>query len=362
MRVPRMTLVLLRQNTPERTAQAVVLRVLAALAINKSWLTHTNVRVSIASKKYERVVSEMLQHLELFLPGSLIGLPALAGATSFATAGESGRMLQYVASHDLNAVTCAKDYTSREATIRTGCHLAAECCQLEDELGMQQDLGQALVTLFGQHSTADLEKIIRLEGHLSKKIKDIKQSQATVTEKEENGSRRLRNTKEEIKEIQNIRIHIKFKFSALVHYVINYNLMANIDINIPGVIQNVFSSMRTTEDPARWGIRIMTNVEYKRCLYTLSLIKLLVGTTASSLPQDKSFQPLVHLIINPTTRFRTYASYLLRQDSIKSTPEGLRNCKHCNKLFTWGQLYRHLTHAHGVGGISQDQGKRKRIE
>ena len=83
-------------------------------------------------------------------------------------------MLQYVASHDLNAVTWAKDYTSRETTIRTGCYLAVECCQLEDE--MQQDLGKAFITLFERHSTADLEKIIRLEGHLSKKIKDIKQS------------------------------------------------------------------------------------------------------------------------------------------------------------------------------------------
>ena len=70
----------------------------------------------------------------------------------------------------------------------------------------------------------------------------------------------------------------------MYNHVLNYNLMANIDIDIPSVIQNVFSSMRTTEDPARWGIQIMTNVEYKRCLYTLNLIKLLVGTTASSLP------------------------------------------------------------------------------
>ena len=151
-----------------------------------------------------------------------------------------------------------------------------------------------------------------------------------------------------MKNIQNIRIHIKFEFSALVHHVLNYNLMANIDIGIPSVIQNVFSSMRTTEDPARWGIQIMTNVEYKRCLYTLSLIKLLAGTTASSLPQDKSFQPLVHLILNPTTRFRTYAAYLLRRDSIKSTPEGLRNCNHCNKQFTRGKLHQHLTHVHGA--------------
>ena len=70
---------------------------------------------------------------------------------------------------------------------------------------------------------------------------------------------------EEMKNIQNIGSHIKFEFSALVHHVLNYNLMANIDIGIPSVIQNVFSSMRTTEDPASWGIQIVTNMEYKRC-------------------------------------------------------------------------------------------------
>ena len=45
-----------------------------------------------------------------------------------------------------------------------------------------------------------------------------------------------------MKEIQNTMIHIKFEFSALVHYVINYNLMENIDIDIPAVIQNVFNN------------------------------------------------------------------------------------------------------------------------
>ena len=152
-------------------------------------------------------------------------------------------------------------------------------------------------------------------------------------------------------------MNIKFEFAALVHYVINYNLMANIEIKQPEVIQNVFSSMRTTEDHARWGIHVMTSVEYKRCLYTLSLMKLLVGTTGSSLTQDKSF----HLLINPTTRFRTYASYLVRRDQIKTTPEGLRSCKHCHRLFTRGQLYRHLTHVHGEGG-AQDGGERRRVE
>ena len=81
-----------------------------------------------------------------------------------------------------------------------------------------------------------------------------------------------------MKESNNIRVHIKFEYAALVHYVTNYNLMANIEIKLPEVLQNVFSSMRTTEDHARWGINIMTSVEYKRCLYTLSLMKLLVGS------------------------------------------------------------------------------------
>ena len=162
--------------------------------------------------------------------------------------------------------------------------------------------------------------------------------------------------------LQNIQVHIKFEFAALVHYAINYNLMANIEIKLPEVIRNVFSSMRTTEDHAQWGINVMTSVEYKRCLYTMSLMKLLVGTTGSSFPQDKSFQPLVHLLINPTTCFRTYASYLLRRDAFKTTPEWLRNCKHCHRLFTHGQLYRHLTHVHGEGGASQDGGKRSWVE
>ena len=85
-----MGLMLLQQNTPERTAQAVVLRVLAALAINKSLLTRTNMQVSISAVKYNRVVSEMLDHLEVSLPGSSLWLPAPAGAISFATAGEGG--------------------------------------------------------------------------------------------------------------------------------------------------------------------------------------------------------------------------------------------------------------------------------
>ena len=53
-----------------------------------------------------------------------------------------------------------------------------------------------------------------------------------------------------MKELQYIRVHIKFEFAALVHYAINYNLMANIEIKLPEVIQNVFSSMSTTEDHA----------------------------------------------------------------------------------------------------------------
>ena len=40
----------------------------------------TNIQVSIAAKKYKTIVSEMVQHLELSLPGYTIGQPALAGA------------------------------------------------------------------------------------------------------------------------------------------------------------------------------------------------------------------------------------------------------------------------------------------
>ena len=155
-----------------------------------------------------------------------------------------------------------------------------------------------------------------------------------MAEEEANEGRRLRNTKKEMENIQNIRSHIKFEYSALVHHVLNYNLMSSID----------------------------TNMEFKRCLYSLSLIKLLVGTTSSSIPQDKSFQPLVHLILNPTSRFCAYAAYLLRRDPVKSTPEGLRKCNHCNKQFTWGKLHQHLTHVHGAGEASQNQGKRRRRE
>ena len=202
-RVHRMSLILMRQNTPERTAQAVVLRVFAALAINQSGLTRTNIQVSIAVRKYSDIVAEMLHHLELSLPGYSIEQPAQAGPTSFATEGESGRVLRLVTSHDLNAVKWIKDYTSRETTIRTGCYLAVENCKLEDE--MQENLGRALVMLFERHSTQDIEKIIRSDGHLSKKIKEIQQSLTAVAEEEANEGRRLRNTKKEMENIQNIR-------------------------------------------------------------------------------------------------------------------------------------------------------------
>ena len=311
-------------------------------------------------KKYKDIVAEMLHHLELSLPGYSIEQPAQAGPTSFATEGESGRVLRLVTSHDLNAVKWIKDYTNRETTIRTGCYLAVENCKLEDE--MQENLGRALVMLFERHSMQDIEKIIRLDGHLSKKIKEIQQSLTAVAEEEANEGRRLRNTKKEMENIQNIRCHIKFEYVALIHHVLNYNLMSSIDIDIPPVIQNIFTSMRNTEDPATWGIQIMTNMEFKRCLYSLSLIKLLVGTTSSSIPQDKSFKPLVHLILNPNSRFCVYAAYLLRRDPVKSNPEGLRKCNHCNKQFTWGKLHQHLTHVHGAGEASQRQGKRRRRE
>ena len=64
-RVHRKSLILKCQTTPERTAQAVVLRVFAALAINQSGLTRTNIQVSIAVRKYSDIVAEMLHHLEL---------------------------------------------------------------------------------------------------------------------------------------------------------------------------------------------------------------------------------------------------------------------------------------------------------
>ena len=88
----------------------------------------------------------MLHHLELSLPGYSIEQPSKAGPSSFATEGESGRVLRLVTSHDLNAVKWIKDYTNRETTIRTGCYLAVENCKLKDE--MQEDLGKALVMLF----------------------------------------------------------------------------------------------------------------------------------------------------------------------------------------------------------------------
>ena len=91
-----------------------------------------------------------------------------AGAISFATAGEGGRVLQYVAVHDMNAVSWTYDYSSHKETIRTGCYLEVERYQLEEEMWTQQSLGQALVTLFSQHNAADLERIISLNGHLSK--------------------------------------------------------------------------------------------------------------------------------------------------------------------------------------------------
>ena len=87
---------------------------LASLVINKSFLTGANIQVSIYAKKHERVVSEMLDHLEVSLLEPSPWLPAPAGAISFATAGEGGRVLQYVAAHDMNAVACTYDYSSRE--------------------------------------------------------------------------------------------------------------------------------------------------------------------------------------------------------------------------------------------------------
>ena len=107
--------------------------------------------------------------------------------------------------------------------------------------------------------------IIRLDGQLSKKIKEIQQSLTAVAEEEANEGRRLRKTKKEMENIQKIRCHIKFEYAALIHHVLNYNLMSSIDIDIPSVIQNIFTSMRNTEDPETWGIQIMTNIELKRC-------------------------------------------------------------------------------------------------
>ena len=154
----------------------------------------------------------ILLHLEVSLPGSSPWMPAPASAT----AGEEGRVLQYVDAHDMNAAAWMYDYSSRDETIRTGCYLAVECYQLKEEMWTQQSLGAALITLFSQHNAADLERIIILTRHLIKKLKDIKHHQATAKEEEENEKRRLRNTKEEMKEIQNIRVHIKYEFAALV--------------------------------------------------------------------------------------------------------------------------------------------------
>ena len=52
LRVHKISLQLLQMNTAERTAQAVVLRVLGVLAINKSLLVRTTLNASIFARKY----------------------------------------------------------------------------------------------------------------------------------------------------------------------------------------------------------------------------------------------------------------------------------------------------------------------
>ena len=127
-------------------------------------------------------------------------------------------------------------------------------------------------------------------------------------------------------------MHIKFEFAALLHYTVNYNIMSQVEIKWVEIITEVFSSMRHSDDTSKWSITIMTSLEFQRCLYTMGLMKLLVGTAGNSIPQDKSFERLIPLLLNPTTRFRMYAGYLLRRDAIKSTPVGFRRCKHCHLL------------------------------
>ena len=69
-----------------------------------------------------------------------------------------------------------------------------------------------------------------------------------MREEEEEENRRLLETKEALKGLQNFRVHIKFEVAALLHYAVNYNLMSNVEIKWPDIIQNVFKSMRCSED------------------------------------------------------------------------------------------------------------------
>ena len=118
----------------------------------------------------------MLDRLEIALGGPSQLVLAPASSVSLAAKGEGARVLQYVVAHTMNAV----NYSSREATIHSGCCLALESSDLGEELWTQDQLGQALVTLFHLHSAAELERIISLNGHLLRKLKDMKLQQETL--------------------------------------------------------------------------------------------------------------------------------------------------------------------------------------
>ena len=81
--------------------------------------------------------------------------------------------MEYVDVHTKNATKWVNDYSSREAIIHCGCFLAVEIAVLDDEMWPQEQLVQTLVALFRVHTDADLEKLLKLQDHFIRRLKDI---------------------------------------------------------------------------------------------------------------------------------------------------------------------------------------------
>ena len=165
------------------------------LAINKSMLVRMTINVSIFARKYDRIVTEMGDHLEVALNSTSQLRLAWNSSISFDTEAEGTRVLQYVAAHTINATKWVNDYSSREAIIDTGCCLPVEGGLLDDEMWPQEQIRQALVALFCVHNDADLEKIISVNGHFFQRLKDMKMQQQQLREEEEHEKRLLMETK-----------------------------------------------------------------------------------------------------------------------------------------------------------------------
>ena len=130
----------------------------------------------------------------------------------------------------------------------------------------QEQLVQTLVALFRVHTDTDLEKMINLNGHFFRRLKDMHMQQTKLKEEDGHEKRLLMETKESLKVLQTIQVHIKFEFAALLHYTVNYNLMSQVEVKFTDVLTHVFSSMRQSHDTSKWNITIMTGVEFQRCL------------------------------------------------------------------------------------------------